>query len=89
MTTTVNISQASLAEYERVYQVFDANGDGVLTRTEIVEALEVLGKGITSKDRQNLLNRINERNFVTHDNFIEWMAQREDIRHLPKTIKPW
>lgn len=71
MATTVNISQESLAEYERVYQVFDANDDGVLTHAEIIEALEVLGQRITSQDRQNLLNRINQDDVVNHDDFIE------------------
>ncbi|WP_019509203.1 hypothetical protein [Pleurocapsa sp. PCC 7319] len=59
MTTLLNIAAESLAEFERVYQVFDANGDGVLTRAEIMEALEVLGRGIAASDRQKLLNRIN------------------------------
>ena len=79
MTNTINLSPSSLAEFDRVYQVFDADGDGQLTRAEIVEALEILGRGISKGDRQNLLERINDRGVVTRDSFIEWMSQRQDL----------
>lgn len=79
MTSLVNIPPASLAEFERVYQVFDADGNGILTRGEIIEALEVLGKGISLQDRQNLLARIDNEEIVTRDRFIEWMSQRQDL----------
>ena len=42
MTTTVNISQESLAEYERVYQVFDANGDGVVNILDAVYTINLV-----------------------------------------------
>lgn len=79
MTSLIDITSANLVEFDRVYQVFDADSDGILTRAEIMDALEVLGKGISSKDRQNLLNRINNEGLVTRDSFIEWMSQRQDI----------
>ena len=79
MTSLVNISPTNLAEFDRVYQVFDADNDGTLTRSEIVAALEILGKSISPQDRQNLLNRISDRGIVTKDSFIEWMSQRQDI----------
>ena len=79
MTSLVNISPNNLAEFDRVYQVFDADNDGTLTRSEIVEALEILGKSISLQDRQNLLNRISDRGIVTKDSFIEWMSQRQDL----------
>ena len=79
MTKLIDLSSASLKEFDRIYQVFDANGDGKLTRTEIVEALEVLGTGISSEDRQDLLARIDRDGVVTRDRFIEWMSQRQDL----------
>jgi len=79
MTTTLKTSGETIAEFELIYQVFDADGDGVLTRGEIIEALEVLGGGISPADRYNLLSRINERGVVTRDRFIEWMSQRQDL----------
>lgn len=79
MTNTINFSSSSLAEFDRVYRVFDADGDGQLTRAEIVEALEVLGRGISQGDRQNLLGRVNNQGVVTRDSFIEWMSQRQDL----------
>lgn len=79
MTSLIDIAPGNLAEFDRVYQVFDANNDGILTRAEIMDALEILGKGISPKDRQNLLNRINSEGLVTRDSFIDWMSQRQDI----------
>ena len=79
MTNTIDLSLSSLAEFDRVYQVFDADGDGQLTRAEIVEALEVLGRSISEGDRQNLLARINNQGVVTRASFIEWMSQRQDL----------
>ena len=79
MTSTLETSSGTIAEFELIYQVFDVDGDGVLTRAEIIEALEVLGGGISPADRYNLLSRINERGVVTRDLFIEWMSQRQDL----------
>jgi len=70
MTTSINLAPNNLAEFDRVYQVFDADGDGTLTRSEIVEALEILGRSISSADKQNLLNRISDRGIVTRDSFL-------------------
>ncbi len=76
---TINISDERLAEFERVFNLFDANGDGSLTRQEITEALEVLGKGISLSDRTRLLSRIDQAGVVTRDSFVEWMACRKDL----------
>jgi len=75
----MNISRESVAEFEGVFNLFDANGDGFLTRQEIDEALSVLGRGISSKDRDKLFNRLTDDNLVTRDSFMEWMSQREDL----------
>ena len=79
MINTINIGDERLAEFERVFNLFDANADGSLTRQEITEALEVLGQGISLADRANLLDRCNKAGVVTRGSFIEWMASREDL----------
>ena len=79
MINTINIGDERLAEFERVFNLFDANTDGSLTRQEITEALEVLGQGISLADRANLLDRSDKAGVVTRDSFIEWMASREDL----------
>jgi calmodulin len=79
MINTINIADERLAEFERVFNLFDANADGSLTRQEITEALEVLGQGISLADRANLLDRCNKAGVVTRGSFIEWMASREDL----------
>ena len=78
-TSTIKTSASSLAEFDRVFNVFDANGDGVLTRKEISEALEVLGSDISPGDRQNLFKRIDDEEVITRDSFIDWMSQRQDL----------
>lgn len=55
MTNTINVGKERLGEFDRVFNLFDANADGSLTRQEITEALEVLGKGISLSDRAQLL----------------------------------
>ena len=79
MTNTINVGKERLAEFDRLFNLFDANADGSLTRQEITEALEVLGKGISMSDRAKLLSRIDRAGVVTRDSFIEWMAGREDL----------
>lgn len=79
MTNTINVGKERLGEFDRVFNLFDANADGSLTRQEITEALEVLGKGISLSDRAKLLSRIDRAGVVTRDSFIEWMAGREDL----------
>ena len=69
---------AKLDEFERVYKIFDANGDGHLTHQEITDALEVLGRDISPRDRTDLFERLSD-GVVTHESFIEWMSQREDL----------
>lgn len=79
MKTTINISNQQLAEFERVFNLFDSNGDSSLTRQEITEALEVLGKGISLSDRTKLIERVNNDGVVTKDSFVDWMANRQDL----------
>ena len=79
MTVTTPISPEQLTEFDRIFHLFDANGDGSLTRQEISEAIEVLGSGISPTDRTTLLQRLNDDGIVTRDVFIDWMATRQDL----------
>lgn len=79
MITTRNISTEQITEFESVFNLFDANGNGSLTRQEIKEALEVLGKNISLSDRTKLIERVNNDGVVTKDSFIDWMANRADL----------
>jgi Ca2+-binding EF-hand superfamily protein len=79
MITKTSITAPEYAEFDRVFQLFDANGDGFITHEEIVDALEVLGKGVSIQDRNNLLNLLKTNDIVTRDAFIEWMANRQDL----------
>ena len=71
--------KSNWAEFKRVFNLFDANGDGFLTRQEIEDALEVLGRSISREDRYKLLQRIDNNNVVTQEGFLEWMAERQDL----------
>ncbi|MDB9527521.1 EF-hand domain-containing protein [Oscillatoria sp. CS-180] len=52
-----NLSADRQHEFREIYTLFDANNDGYLTEQEIADALEVLGRGITPRDRSQLLNK--------------------------------
>lgn len=73
-----SLSVEKRSEFERIYQVFDANSDGYLTQQEITEALEILGQAIAPSDRANLFDRLVD-DVVTHESFIEWMAHWQDL----------
>lgn len=79
MVSKTCISPEQLNEFNRVFNMFDANGDGFLTRQEIAEALEVLGQGISLNDRRKLLSRITDDHTLTKTSFMAWMAEREDL----------
>ncbi len=79
MISNVAIAPEQITEFERVFQLFDANGDGFLTRQEITEALEVLGRGISLIDRTKLINTIDADGIVKKDAFTNWMANRADM----------
>ncbi|NEQ68928.1 MAG: arginase [Symploca sp. SIO2D2] len=78
MSRNALLPTKKVVEFEKIYSLFDANGDGCLTRQEVVDALELLGQGISPSDRTNLLNRVLD-GVVPHDSFIQWMAQRQDL----------
>ncbi|NEO35278.1 MAG: arginase [Moorea sp. SIOASIH] len=79
MTITKPMSSQRYAEFDQVFQLFDANGDGFISRQEIIDALEILGQGISLQDRSNLLNLLNTDDVVTRDAFMEWMVNRQDL----------
>ena len=66
-------------DFDRVFRLLDANGDGVITRREVEAALEVLGRAISTRDRAGLLELVDGHGRLTRDAFVGWMAQRQDI----------
>ncbi len=72
-------SVAELRDFDRVFRLLDANDDGLITRQEIEDALEVLGRAISTRDRAGLLNLVEGHGVLTRDAFIDWMGRRQDI----------
>lgn len=79
MKLTSKISSEQFAEYERVFNLFDVNGNGSISQQEMTEALEVLGTGISQDDLANLLERMQETGVVSKAEFIDWMICRKDL----------
>jgi arginase len=65
-------------DFDRIFHLFDADGDGQLTRREIEDALEVLGRGISVDDRSRLLEAARPGS-VDRPAFRAWMASRKDL----------
>jgi arginase len=66
-------------EFRRVFDLFDANGNGRLTRREITDALEVLGTQVAPEDAAALLARVDGDGAIGPDAFVSWMASRKDF----------
>jgi arginase len=73
------LSSEQIAEFRRVFDLFDSDADGRLTRGEIHDALEVLGRSISKADADRLLASLDADDNVRPDAFIAWMAAREDL----------
>jgi arginase len=73
------LSSEQTAEFRRVFDLFDSDGDGRLTRGEIQDALEVLGQSISRTDADRLLGSLDAEGAVRPEAFIGWMASRGDL----------
>lgn len=87
-TPTNELTREQTAEFRRVFDLFDSDGDGRLTRREITDALEVLGRSVSKADADRLLASIDkgdkgdegdESGIVSPETFIAWMAGRADL----------
>src|SRR5829696_5636643 len=79
LTMTHELSSEQTAEFRRVFDLFDSNGDGRLTRGEIQDALEVLGQRISRADADRLLGSLDAEGAASPEAFIGWMASRGDL----------
>lgn len=66
-------------DLDRIFDLFDADGDGQLTRREIEDAIEVLGRGISVDDRSRLLEAARQEGGVARPAFRAWMVSRKDL----------
>lgn len=76
---TPSKSSFQTQEFERIFEQFDLNGDGTLTADEVREVLAVTGMGLSGADRTKLLDRISTGSPLAKQDFLEWLAQREDL----------
>lgn len=72
-------SSEQTAEFRRIFDLFDSDADGRLTRAEIQDALDVLGRSISKADAARLLESADASGHVVPDAFIAWMSAREDL----------
>jgi arginase len=73
------LSSEQAAEFRRVFDLFDSDADGLLTRGEIHDALEVLGRSISKADADRLLGSADAEGTVRPEAFIAWMGSRSDF----------
>lgn len=70
---------AQIQEFERIFEYFDQDGDGWLTRTEVRDALAVTGMGLSTGDRQRLLDLVPPGSPLPKQDFLVWLSQRDDL----------
>lgn len=68
-----------IEEFQHIFNLFDASGNGRLTKREILDAAEVLGGQIAADDAKKLVGRAETEGSIGIDTFVEWMAGRKDF----------
>ncbi|NP_001412675.1 polcalcin Nic t 2 [Nicotiana tabacum] len=75
-----------IADRERIFKRFDANGDGQISATELGETLQTLGS-VTPEEVKYMMDEIdtNKDGFISFQEFIEFArANRGLIRDVAK-----
>lgn len=75
-----------IADRERIFKRFDANGDGQISATELGETLQTLGS-VTPEEVKYMMDEIdtNKDGFISFQEFIEFArANRCLIRDVAK-----
>ncbi|KAJ1376389.1 EF-Hand 1, calcium-binding site [Sesbania bispinosa] len=75
-----------VADRERIFQRFDANGDGKISSSELGEALKALGS-VTAEEVQRMMEEIDTDGdgFISYEEFTEFArANRGLVRDVAK-----
>ena len=57
-----NLSASQIREIKEAFHVFDINGDGCITATELKKLVTSLGYNITEAELMDMMNQIGEKN---------------------------
>lgn len=73
-----NLSEDDLAEIREIFDHFDANGDGVIQRSEFAALLEALDANAGSEEVQAGLDALddNRNGLIEFEEFLKWWSDR-------------
>ena len=82
--TTVTFDEAEKADFEEAFELFDKDGDGTISTTELKNLLRCFGKKATDQDVQNILERHHKCGEHEEIDFNEFKNIMADIMAEPE-----
>ena len=80
----VQFEPADMADFEEAFELFDKDGDGTISTTELKNLLRCFGKKASDKDVQDILERHQKKGEQEEINFEEFKIIIADIMSEPE-----
>lgn len=77
-TTTPKFDEADMADFEEAFELFDKDGDGTISTSELKNLLRCFGKKATEDEVQNILTRYQktgENESIEFEQFVQIMGE--------------
>lgn len=84
-----NISQETLAELKQAFFLFDKNGDGTISESELASVLENLGQKPTEEEIKDMMREVDAdgNGEIDFDEFVTMMSQKMQSQDKDEEIK--
>ncbi|XP_061172578.1 calmodulin-A-like [Saccostrea echinata] len=74
----IKLSDEQVAEFREAFNLFDKDGDGSITTTELGTVMRSLGQNPTESELQDMINEVDydESGTIDFDEFLQMMARK-------------
>ena len=79
-TSRHEINQTEQEQLREQFRVFDLNGDGIISPSELKKVMSMMGEKITDADIDGLLNKYdqNKNGVIEYNEFVKYMLDEEE-----------
>ena len=79
-TSRHEINQTEQEQLREQFRVFDLNGDGIISPSELKKVMSMMGEKITDADIDGLLNKydLNKNGVIEYNEFVKYMLDEEE-----------